>query len=76
MTIDYADLNFALTDRSLVVSYPAGNIECRCELNDTCDRIQRTWVTGFDTPGTRYVAELMRSAGNSYLDGLRLVETL
>ena len=76
MPLNYHDLDFSLSDSLLVVSYPARDVRCYCELNSLGDRIERTWVSGFDTPARRYVASLMRSAGNDYLHGLQIVETL
>jgi len=76
MRLSYEDLEFSMNDDLLIVSYPARDVMCFCELNGDRDYIERTWVTGFDTPGRRYVASLMRSAGNAYLDGLRLVQSL
>jgi len=72
MTINYSDLKFALTNRLLIVSWPAQNIECFCELNETRDHVDWCWMSGFETRETRRIASLLKKAGNQYLGEQRL----
>jgi len=72
MTLNYGDLDFALTNRMLIVSWPARNLECFYELNGTRDRIEWTCMTGFETAEMRRIASLMKNAGNRYLEELKL----
>ena len=72
MAISYGDLEFGLRDRVLVISWPARNLDCFCGLNDKRDRVEVTWMPGFDTRQTRNLAGMMKRAGNRYLDELKL----
>jgi hypothetical protein len=70
MTLDYLDLDFTLSNRILVVFWPAQNFYCFCELNETRDRVEAAW-TGRDTSEARLIANLLKNAGNWYLEELR-----
>jgi hypothetical protein len=68
MTIVYSELDFSLTNRLLIVSWPKKDIEVFLELNERRDHVDWSWMTGADTPETRHIAELLKSAGYWYLD--------
>jgi hypothetical protein len=70
MTLDYLDLDFTLSNRILVVFWPFQNFYCFCELNETRDRVEATW-TSRDTSEARLIADLLKNAGNWYLEELR-----
>ena len=75
MTLDYLDLDFTLSNRILVVFWPAQNVYCFCELNEARDRVEGTWTSRVDTPETRRIADLLRNAGNWYLNELRAAQS-
>lgn len=74
MTLDYLDLDFTLSNRMLVVFWPAQNVYCFCELNETRDRIEGTWMSRGDTPEAKLIAGLLKNAGHWYLDELRATQ--
>src|SRR5262249_19234601 len=61
MTIVYRELDFSLTNRLLVVSWPKKGIKVSLELNESRDCIDWSSVTGADTPEKKHIAELMKS---------------
>jgi hypothetical protein len=69
MTIVYSELDFSLTNRLLIVSWPNKDIEVFLELNERRDHVvDWSWVTGANIPETKHIAGLMKSAGYWYLD--------
>jgi len=69
MTIVYSELDFSLTNRLLIVSWPNKDIEVFLELNERRDHVvDWSWVTGADIRESRRIAEFMKGAGYWYLD--------
>ena len=71
MTINYSDLRFSLAHRALIVSYPARNLQCLCDVNEDRNQIVGAWMPGLNTLEARSLTDLFKDAGNEYLAGLK-----
>jgi hypothetical protein len=71
VTIICSELEFSLTDRLLVISWPQQGIRVFCEFNETLEHMDWCWREGTDTPEKENLAGLMKSAGYWYADDLR-----